>query len=359
MLLKGSKSNNKDPKLLSHSNFKSSAVLVSVGQAAPTPTGCKDTVVRERPGARRGRASTIPPASQGLRKPPDQARVRASARLGPRGPSRAGSAPTHIPRRRRPGLSPRCRSSPPRQAPQDAAQGREGPARGANSRDRRRPPSLSGLPRPLAAAAATRFCSSSSRLPAAHTTPTSGGREARHRRCLHPLRGHTVSSMPQTTLARKPSQPASDPPRRRPPVEAPRSRAGREMTHPRLRVRRPLAPRVPLGAASRQVATRVEIPGAAPGVSERGSRGGSGSLSTRARQGLGVRAGFGTPQMGVWGRPPWRRLGMSQPGREGQAVRKLAQEETDVPPHRLSLPVRAIPSLLSLPLSGYCRPALP
>lgn len=44
-------------------------------------------------------------------KPQERARVRASARLGPSGPSRAGSALTHIPRRRGPGLSLRGGSS--------------------------------------------------------------------------------------------------------------------------------------------------------------------------------------------------------------------------------------------------------
>lgn len=75
-------------------------------------------------------------------KPPEWARVRAPARLGPRGPSRAGSAPTHIPGRQGPGLF-LCRGSPPpdvRRKPGPGGQrcqgGRGG---GANSRKSRAP----------------------------------------------------------------------------------------------------------------------------------------------------------------------------------------------------------------------------
>ena len=69
--------------------------------------------------------------------------------------------------------------------------------------------------RPLASAAAARSGSSSSLLPATHTTPTLGNREARHSRRLHPLRSHTVFSAPQATLAGtsylRPTQPPSWP----------------------------------------------------------------------------------------------------------------------------------------------------
>ena len=69
--------------------------------------------------------------------------------------------------------------------------------------------------RPLASAAAARSGSSSSLLPATHTTPTLGSREARHSRRLHPLRTRTVFSAPQATLAGtsylRPTQPPSRP----------------------------------------------------------------------------------------------------------------------------------------------------
>lgn len=147
-----------------------------------------------RPGARGGPRSAEPPAWAG---------VRASARLGPPGPSRAGSAPTHIPGRRAPGLSPRGRSSsPPRRAPRVGAQGPSGrggstSGRGGstNSRAPGAGPACQRSGKPLAAAAAAPFGSSSSLLPPAHTTPTSGSREARrHRRRLHPLPGHRLLS---------------------------------------------------------------------------------------------------------------------------------------------------------------------
>lgn len=73
-------------------------------------------------------------------KPRERAPVRASARLGPPGPSRAGSAPTHIPRRRGPGLSLRGSSSSSadarRQVPAQEPSDRGG---GANSRASRTP----------------------------------------------------------------------------------------------------------------------------------------------------------------------------------------------------------------------------
>lgn len=55
--------------------------------------------------------------------------------------------------------------------------------------------------RPLAAVAAAPFCSSSSLLPAAHSAPTLGNREARHGRLLHPLPGQPVFSAPPAPLA--------------------------------------------------------------------------------------------------------------------------------------------------------------
>lgn len=54
--------------------------------------------------------------------------------------------------------------------------------------------------RPLAAVAAAPFCSSFSLLPAARSTPTSGHREARHGRLLHPLPGQPVFSAPPAPL---------------------------------------------------------------------------------------------------------------------------------------------------------------
>lgn len=52
------------------------------------------------------------------------------------------------------------------------------------------------------------------------TTPTSGSREARHSRWLHPLPGYTFFAAPQATLARKPYLRATQAPRR-PPVRLP------------------------------------------------------------------------------------------------------------------------------------------
>lgn len=79
-------------------------------QTAITRTGRSERAPRTRPQAH----ALLPPGASGRprsAKPRGRAGVRASSVLGPPGPSRAISAPTHIPRRRAPGLSPRRRSS--------------------------------------------------------------------------------------------------------------------------------------------------------------------------------------------------------------------------------------------------------
>lgn len=105
------------------------------------PRGCGD---EDAPPSARGRL--LPGASGWPRsaKPLEQAKVRVCPRLRPRGPSRAGSALTHIPRRRRSGLSLRCnRSPPPRRAATksgpEGSGGRGGGAHCGASRTRAQP----------------------------------------------------------------------------------------------------------------------------------------------------------------------------------------------------------------------------
>lgn len=94
---------------------------------------------------------------------------------GPPGPSREGSAPTHIPRRRGPGLSPRRgSSSSPRRAPQVRAQEPSGGDGSANYRASPAPAQPVSAEGGRYGSRSAPFCSSSSLLPAAHTTPTSG-----------------------------------------------------------------------------------------------------------------------------------------------------------------------------------------
>lgn len=108
------------------------------------PHGCGD---EDAPPSPRG---LLLPCASGwphCTKPLEQAKVRVSARLRPRGPSRAGSALTHIPRRRRSGLSLRCNRSPPprRSATKSGPRGR-GPEAAARTVERAgRGPSLSAL----------------------------------------------------------------------------------------------------------------------------------------------------------------------------------------------------------------------
>lgn len=105
-----------------------------------------DVATRTRPQARGDCSYPVPPAGH-TTKPLEQAKVRVSARLRPRGPSRAGSALTHIPRRRRSGLSLRCNRSPPplRSATKSGPRGR-GPEAAARTVERAgRGPSLSAL----------------------------------------------------------------------------------------------------------------------------------------------------------------------------------------------------------------------
>ncbi|XP_040597887.1 translation initiation factor IF-2-like [Mesocricetus auratus] len=100
------------------------------------------------------------------REPPGRVQGRAAARLGPRGPSRAGSARTHIPQRRS--------RQPPRSPRPDGRLREPGPRprrrrRASSPRAGARPACQRGG-RPSAAAAAP--LSAQPRLPAAHATPT-------------------------------------------------------------------------------------------------------------------------------------------------------------------------------------------
>lgn len=154
-----------------------------------------------------------PPSPQGLlllsasgpprsATPPERTRFRASASLGPPGPSRAGSAPTHIPRRRGPGLS-RCAEAA---ALRLDARRKTGPRRRAAAATRTperagRQPSRSA---PREAVSGSPCCPLLFLFLLAHTTPTSGSREARHSRRLHPLPSHSVFSAPQAALGQTP-----------------------------------------------------------------------------------------------------------------------------------------------------------
>lgn len=162
-------------------------------------TSCSSCLLL-KPGASglgQGVLATPPRSGQGSR---------ASARLGPSGgggPPVRARFPTHIP-----GSAATDRSGPSSCAPPGRAQAGGG-GRGAKGRAEAEVPtspaprepgagpacqaSAAAAGRPLAAAAAAPFCcSSSSLLPASHTTPTWGSREAVTAASLHPLAGHTV-----------------------------------------------------------------------------------------------------------------------------------------------------------------------
>lgn len=144
------------------------------------------------------------------------------------GPSRAlpcglGSHSHPSAARTRPVPAPRQPSAPSGAArPGSGARGPEAADAAARTPESaRRPPGLSA---PREAVSGGRCCPLLllflSLLPAAHTTPTLGSREARHGRCLHPFPGHTVFPTPSATRLGTPCLRRTQPPRW-PPVEPP------------------------------------------------------------------------------------------------------------------------------------------
>lgn len=242
------------------------------------------------------------------REAPGRVQGRAAARLGPRGPSRAGSARTHIPQRW-------TRQPPAAVAPKGALR-----TRGPRPRRRRRASSPRAGARPAcqlggrpSAAAAAPFLLSSGflqptprppraaaepvlALPAGRTPPPPLG--PRSRLC-RPSAASSVAALPLTG-GLTPGSPA---------------RAGYSgvggggryapvrLRRPRGRARRGRRAARPRGPGKRRRAWR--FPGQPPSVR---ARAGGGAGRVRAGAALGRACGL---------RSPWRRLGMSQPGREG------------------------------------------
>lgn len=312
----------------------------------------------------RSRGEDAPPGPAGAapprRRPPAETRGAPGAGGGrgvlQAGPSRAASAPTHIPRRRAPGLAPRGRSRPPpRRSPRLGAQGPSGgggrtnsgasraPAQPVSARGSRgRPPLRASAPLPLSFLQPTHR--SHSGQPGGPSQASSPLSPRPHR--LRGASGGTGSDAPP----RRSPPPVRPPALRRASGSRGRGReSGARSGTARARVRRAsraalLRARARRGAAGGGHARRsrparrrepAETPGASPGRAGAGAAERQRACGAAEPAGAGAGAGPAPPRRGVCvRRPPAVEAAGSESAGPGRRPLPAAGPHTRCPPVR-------------------------